>query len=112
MSKIERVPYPLCGTNDTVEMMTECAFARFKTGLDGVVIMKKQPEAHQGKISASKDRGLLSIMVGEKNVLVSARLDDVREIIRAADEANAEVAASENSGGEGADVPDTSTQQG
>lgn len=107
MNEIERVPYPLCGTNDTVEAMTDCGFARFKTGLDGRVRMKKMPEQHQCKLSASKDRGLMNVLVSEKNVMVSIRLDDARDIIKAADEAYAEAAS-----GEGTDVQDTSAQQG
>lgn len=90
MKDIEKVPYPLSGTNDTVQMTTECGYARLSDGPDG-----EKPEKHPCKLSASKDRGLLNVLVSEKKVLVSVRLDDAREIIKAADEAYDEVAADE-----------------
>lgn len=108
MGKIEKVPFPVSGTNDTVEMMADCGIARLKTGLSGKTKVKGTPEKSQCKLIASKDRGLFGVMVGEKKLLVSVRLDDARDLIKAAEEAYSIVEAGE----EGADVQEGTSTQG
>ena len=87
MGKIERVPFPLAGTNDTVEMVTDCGVSKLKMLLDGKFKVNCSPVKSQCKLIASGDRGLLGVMVASKDIVVGIRLDDAREIINAADEA-------------------------
>lgn len=108
MGKIEKVPFPVSGTNDTVEMMADCGVAKLKTGLGGKTKVKGTPVKSQCKLIASKDRGLFGVMVGEKKLLVSVCLDDAKELIKAADEAYSNVEAGE----EGANVQEGSSPQG
>ena len=87
MGKIERVPFPLAGTNDTVEMVTDCGVSKLKMLLDGKFKVNCSPVKSQCKLIASGDRGMLGVMVASKDIVVGIRLDDAREIINAADEA-------------------------
>ena len=87
MGKIERVPFPLAGTNDTVEMVTDCGVSKLKMLLDGKFKVNCSPVKSQCKLIASGDRGLLGVMVASKDIVVGIRLDDAREIINAGDEA-------------------------
>ena len=108
MGKIERVPFLVSGTNDTVEMMTDCGVAKLKTALGRKLDARKTTEKSWCRLIASKDRGLFSIVVGEKKVLVSIRLDEAKELINAAEEAYSKEEASE----EGADVQEGTSPQG
>lgn len=108
MGKIEKVPFPVSGTNDTVEMMTDCGIAKLKTSLGRKISARATPEKSWCKLIASKDRGLFGVMVGEKKLLVSVRLDEAKELIKAAEEAYGDVEASE----EGADVQEGTSPQG
>ena len=87
MGKIKRVPFPLAGTNDTVEIVTDSGVSKLKMLLDGKFKVNCSPVKSQCKLIASGDRGLLGVMVASKDIVVGIRLDDAREIINAADEA-------------------------
>lgn len=87
MGKIERVPFPMAGTNDTVEMVTDCGVSKLKILFDGKFEVKGSPVKSQCKLIASGERGLLGVMVASKDIVVGVKLDDAREIIKAADEA-------------------------
>jgi len=108
MGRIEKVPFPVSGTNDTVEMMVDCGIAKLKASLGGKTRVKGTPEKSQCKLIASKDRGLFGVLVGEKKLLVSVRLDEAKELIKAAEEAYSNVETSE----EGADVQEGTSPQG
>ena len=107
MGKIERVPFPVSGTNDTVETLTDCGVAKLKTGLDGRTKVKGTPDKSRCKLIASKDRGLFGVMVGGQKFLVSVRLEEAKELMKAAEEAYSNVEAGE----EGADVQEGSSPQ-
>ena len=88
MGKIERVPFALSGTDDTVEMMTECGVAEFDVCEDGGTRVMGTPEKVPGKIIASLDRGLFAMYANGKDVMVSVRLDEAKEVIDSAYQAD------------------------
>lgn len=108
MAKIERVPFSVSGTNDTVEMPTDCGVAKLKTCLGGKTKVIGTPEKARCKLIASKDRGLFGVVVNGKKLMVSFRLDEAKELIKAADEAYSNVEAAE----EGANVQEDTSPQG
>lgn len=80
MGKIERVPFPLAGTNDTVEMVTDCGVSKLKMLLDGKFKVNCSPVKSQCKLIASGDRGLLVVRCDEcDETLFEVVADEVEE---------------------------------
>ena len=91
MSEVTRIPAPVSGLADAVELRAKCAVARYRTKNGLAVSVKGKPRLHPCKIMASYSEGTVSVSVPETAFSVTVRLDEVMAVLKEAADVSREV---------------------
>lgn len=90
-NEVNRVPFEVSGLSDSVELMTVCSSLRMRCDESGTPVeMDGKPEICPCRIMASYEDGTLTFSVRKLGWFISARIDEVMEVLVEAGKASKE----------------------